>query len=169
MTGRPALQRVDLLAGLFVVILGTAGLIESLRMPRFEERGIDPNTAPGVTPGLVSAALLVFGLMLTVRAIRGGGPGTGITIHAWSRRAVLRTALTVSLALVYGLFLFGALPFMPVTAGFVFVFVVALELANPERRQSLPALMLGAAALAIAAAFGIQLVFEEIFLVRLPG
>ncbi|MGR3639187.1 tripartite tricarboxylate transporter TctB family protein [Alterinioella nitratireducens] len=169
MTARNAPARVDLIAGVFVVILGMAGLVESLRMPRFEARGIDPNTAPGVTPGLISAALLIFGLTLTLRAIRGGGTGSGITIHAWDRGAVLRTALTISLALLYGMLLFGSLPFVPATAAFIFAFVVATELANPDRALSVPALLAGAAALALAAAFGIQLIFEEIFLVRLPG
>jgi hypothetical protein len=169
MSERSAIIRVDLLSGLFTTILGAAGVIASLNMPRFAERGVDPNTVPGVTPGLVSAALVVFGLMLTLRAVRGGGTGVGVTIHDWDRGAVLRTTLTVALALAYGMLLFGALPFVPVTAAFVFVFVVALDLVNPDRQLSLPWLLGGAAVLALVAAFGIQLVFEEIFLVRLPG
>ncbi|RYH08283.1 tripartite tricarboxylate transporter TctB family protein [Tropicimonas sp. IMCC6043] len=169
MSERNSAIRVDLLSGLFTVLLGTAGLVESLRMPRFAERGVDPNTVPGVTPGLISAALLVFGLLLTLRAIRGAKGGLGVTIHRWNRASILRTVLTIALALTYGMLLFGSFPFIPVTAGFVFVFVVALELVNPDRKLSLPVLIVGAALLALVAAAGIHIVFKEIFLVRLPG
>lgn len=168
MDTRPV-ARVDLFAGLFTTLLGIAGLVESLRMPRFAERGVDPSTVPGVTPGLISAALILFGVALTLRALGGGSPGSGVSIHSWTRASAFRTALTVGLAGIYGGFLFGNLPFVPVTAAFVFAFVFLLELRNPDRNLPLPALAGGALALALAAAFGIQLVFEEIFLVRLPG
>ncbi|MBD3624254.1 MAG: hypothetical protein HUJ24_02530, partial [Rhodobacteraceae bacterium] len=55
-------QRIDLGAGLLVAAIGAAALVESLRMPRFEARGADPYTVPGLTPGLIAAAMLLLGL-----------------------------------------------------------------------------------------------------------
>ena len=170
MTNAPSsIRRIDAFAGLFTVALGAATLVESLRMPRFEERGVDPYTTPGVTPGLIATALIVFGLVLALRALQGGGTGVGISIHRWTSDAVVRIGLTLALALTYGLLLFGNVPFIPATIAFVFAFTLALELVNEDRQISLPVLLGGAAVLALAADFGIDFVFREVFLVRLPG
>lgn len=162
-------QRIDLGAGLLVAAIGAAALVESLRMPRFEARGADPYTVPGLTPGLIAAAMLLLGLGLVVRGIRGTGPGTGVTLGDWDRPALIRTALTLGLTLTYGLLLFGNIPFRIATALFVFAFTLCLDWNSPQRRLSRPMLAVFAAIFATAAAFGIDFIFREIFLVRLPG
>ncbi|MSU90289.1 hypothetical protein GE300_11770 [Rhodobacteraceae bacterium 2CG4] len=161
--------RADLFSGAVVTLIGLGGLLESLRMPRFAERNADPYTVPGVTPGLISAMLLIFGVALLVRALRGRASGAGVSIHRWSRASGFRTVLTLALTLVYGLLLFGNIPFLPATVAFVFAFTLVLDWANPERRLPLAYLLPGAAVLAVAAGFGIEFVFKEVFLVRLPG
>lgn len=168
-TAPSSIGRIDALAGLFTVSIGAATLIEAIRMPRFAERGVDPYTTPGVTPGLIAIALIIFGLLLTIRAVRGGSTGAGVTIHVWTRDAVLRISLTLVMALTYGGLLFGNVPFVPATIAFIFAFTVALELANSDRQISIPVLLGGAALLALGAGFGIDFVFREVFLVRLPG
>lgn len=168
-TQSKAIRRVDLMSGLFVTALGAGALVEAYNMPRYESRGVDPYTVPGVTPGLVSAVLLIFGLLLAFRALRGGGTGAGVTIHQWDKGAVLRIGATLGLTLAYGLLLFGNVPFVAATTVFIFSFVFAMEAINPDRKLSLPMVGIAALALALVAAFGIDFVFRELFLVRFPG
>ncbi|GHA18941.1 hypothetical protein GCM10007989_12900 [Devosia pacifica] len=170
---RLPVARTDLACGLFITILGAGALVESLRMPRFEERNADPFTVPGLTPGFVSVVLLILGAALLLRALSGRTAtsqiGTGVTITQWNRGSVVRTVLTLAAVLTYGLLLFGHFPFVPVTAAFIFAFTVGAELIAPERQLSLLQVLLGAAVLAIAGAFTLHFVFTDIFLVRLPG
>jgi putative tricarboxylic transport membrane protein len=163
------IRRVDAFAGLFTACLGAVAVVQSVRMPRFPERGVDPYTVPGVTPGLIGSALIIFGLMLTIRALRGASTGAGVTIHIWQKDAAFRIGLTLALALTYGLLLFGNVPFVPATVAFVFAFTVALERINPDRKLTIPVLIGGAALLGLGAGFGIDFVFREVFLVRFPG
>lgn len=162
-----SIQRTDFISALVVITIGGSAFAQSLRMPRFEERGVDPYTIPGLTPALVSAVIGILGLVLLLRAMRGiaGDPGT---ITEWSRVSLLRTALTVVLALGYGILLFGHAPFVPVTAGFIFLFTLLSELMSPQRTLSVPIVAAGALALALVMAFGIHFVFTEIFLVTFP-
>jgi len=168
-TAPKTIRTIDALAGVFTVSLGAAALTEAIRMPRFAERGVDPYTTPGVTPGMIAIALIIFGLLLAIRALRGGSTGAGVTIHVWTRDAALRIGLTLTITLTYGGFLFGNVPFIPATIAFVFAFTMALELVNADRKVSGPVLLGGAVLLALGAGFGIDFIFREVFLVRLPG
>lgn len=166
-----SINRTDFLSGLIVTVAGTAGLVESLRMPRFEARGADPFTVPGLTPGLLSAVLCLLGLVLLLRGLSGRmlAEGARPSITQWDRTSAIRSIFTVVSVLVYGGLLFGRMPFLLATALFVFAFTIGAELINAERRLSTPMLVGGALALAVAAAFTIDFVFTDLFLVRLPG
>jgi len=159
--------RVNVYSGLVVTALGLVGLVESYRMPRFTERGIDPHTIPGLTPGILSAALALMGAVLAVRALGGIGASTELT--SWNRGSVMRMALTLLATLVYGLLLFGNLHFVWATTLFIFVFTLGAELINPSRRASIGMTAVGALALALIAAVSINFIFTNVFLVRLPG
>ncbi|WP_048648843.1 tripartite tricarboxylate transporter TctB family protein [Nitratireductor soli] len=165
------INRTDFLAGLAVTIAGAAALVEALRMPRFETRGADPFTVPGLTPGLLSAVLCVLGAVLLLRGLSGHmvAEGARPSITRWDRASAIRSIFTVVSVLVYGVLLFGRMPFMLATALFVFAFTIGAELINAERRLSTPMLVIGALVLAVVAAFAINFVFTDLFLVRLPG
>ena len=55
----PAMVRADLLTAIVFIVLAAAMLYGSWTMDRLEVRRIHPFTAPGVVPGLLSAALLL--------------------------------------------------------------------------------------------------------------
>lgn len=163
------LVRTDLISGLVVSVVGTAGFVEALRMPRFEARNADPFTVPGLTPGIVSLVIAVLGLMLVLRALAGRGSSEPLPIGVWPEGSVKRTLFTVATVVIYGGALFGRIPFMAATALFIFVFTVGAEWLNPQRRMGLPALSAWAVALALVAAFAIHYVFTAVFHIRLPG
>lgn len=159
----------DLIGGLVVTALGIGGLAESLRMPRFAERGADPFTVPGLTPGLVCVVLTVLGVALVLRALAGRGGEAPLPIVSWPAGSAARMIFTLVTVAIYGFILFGRIDFILATTLFIFVFTVGAELLNPKRKLGIVPLSIGAAVLALAGAFVIRFLFVEIFLVRLPG
>ncbi|WP_142847192.1 tripartite tricarboxylate transporter TctB family protein [Telmatospirillum sp. J64-1] len=156
--------RADLVTGVVFLCLGLAAFIGSVRMDRLSERGIDPWTAPGVVPGLLGAVLALLGLTLALRSLK---PAEGEKAPTdWTK--LRRLATTLGLCLGYALLLVGNLPFWLASMIFVFVFTTLLEhdpADTPRRRYRKLAM---AAILAAASGIGIHLLFQELFLVRMP-
>lgn len=166
---RSRLLVTDALGGLAVTAIGIAGLVESLRMPRFENRNADPFTVPGLTPGMLCAVLTVLGIALIVRAMAGRSGALPLPILHWPAGSATRMVFTLVSVVLYGFLLFGRMPFVLATTLFIFTFTVGAELLNWERKLTLPRLCAGALVLALASSFVIRFVFVELFLVRLPG
>ncbi len=57
----------DRIGGLIWVAFGGAVVYGSWAMDRLQSMGIPPATAPGVVPGLLGIAIIIFGLILLVR------------------------------------------------------------------------------------------------------
>jgi hypothetical protein len=161
--------RADFLTGLVFVALGLAAAVESLRMPRFEERSVDPYTVPGLVPGILGVIILILGAVLVVRSARAGGWRRAGGGTSWMQDAgVRRLLLAVGLCLGYAALLVGRLPFWLATflfvAGFVTLFEWPLARTVAERSRRLLFAALFAAAVSAAVTF----VFRDLFLVRLP-
>jgi hypothetical protein len=166
------LVKADFITGLVFMALGGATVAECLRMPRFEHLHVNPYTAPGLVPGILGAIILALGAVLCLRAARAGG--SRLAERAPDARPLLadpgtrRLLLSAILCLGYAGGLIGRLPFWLATfvfvAGFVVLFEWPLAADGSDRlRRGLFAVVLAAA---VSAA--ISLVFQEIFLVRLP-
>jgi putative tricarboxylic transport membrane protein len=159
-------RRADLYFAVVLLAVSLAVVVESWRMPRLGELGVHPMSAPGLTPGLIGLVLALLGLALLWRSLRARGApaadagqsaaGAGV---AWSR-----ASLALLLCLLYALGLLGRLPFQWATALFVFAFIAAFsfEPARPVRTLG------GALLMAVAVAVSVSLLFEKLFLVRLP-
>lgn len=165
----PAMIKADLLAGLFFLVLGAATFEGAWTMDRLEVRRINPLTVPGLVPGLLALALLACGLILTLRSVRTAAPGGWRDLgQAIVSTAAQRAGAVLVLTLGYTLVLVGLLPFWLATGLFVFAFIMVFEawLATPRRTvmQTLP----WAVGLALVTAIVVTLVFERLFLVRLP-
>lgn len=165
----PADRRHDLWFSLLLTALAVVVLVESWRMPRLENLGVHPMSAPGLTPGLIGLVLLLLGGLLLLRSLRDRRAAaamiatTADTVPAPAGDGA-RALLAVALCLVYALGLLGRLPFPWATGLFVFAFVAAFgfERARPWRTLG------GAIAMAVATAVAVTLLFEQLFLVRLP-
>jgi hypothetical protein len=165
----PAMIKADLLASLFFIVLAATTLYGSWTMDRLVNRRINPMTAPGLVPGLLSAALLVCGIILAVRSLRlpaaGGWSALGTNVTS---SAAQRAGMVLVLTLVYALGLIGLLPFWLATGLFVFAFILVFEAWLAAPRRSLLQTLPWAFGLAVATAGIVTLVFERAFLVRLP-
>ena len=167
---KPVSPRADLIGGLAWMALGAAIIAGSLAMDRFESVGATLHTMPGLVPGMLGATISALGLLLVVRAIRAraiAGLAASWRPDAEGRARLRRASLATALALVYALGLVGRVWFPAATALFVFAFIMAFEI-TPGVQRTLARRATIAAITAIVTAAVVSLVFERIFLVRLP-
>ncbi|MEM8570702.1 MAG: tripartite tricarboxylate transporter TctB family protein [Pseudomonadota bacterium] len=156
----------DRVTALILFTLGLAMLAGGWTMDRLEIRRIHPASIPGLVPMILGGCLALCAALLWRSASRakassesepflGGG--------SWSRLVT-----TAGICLVYALILVGWLPFFWATALFVTAFALIFSWpSEPDLRPRIRA-ALGAAGLGVAIAFGTSVLFQEMFLVRLP-
>src|SRR5688572_30379793 len=66
----PMTPRADLLSAALWGAFGTLVVVASWRLPRLEQMGINPWSAPGLTPGLIGLAIVLAATALALRAWR---------------------------------------------------------------------------------------------------
>jgi hypothetical protein len=160
--------RADVVAGAIWLAIGAAIVAGSWHMDRLERQGVQWFAAPGLVPGILGLFIVGAALIIVVRSIarlaRAGAAGEPAA--AWSPR---RTALTLALCLAFAVGLVGhGLPFGVAAACYLFLHIFLLEL--PERRANSQVLRGAVLAAVVAAGVAtvVTLVFQELFLVRLP-
>lgn len=151
--------RADLRGGVGWMALGTLILAAAWRMDRFETMGGTPYTAPGLVPGLFGAALLALGALLAARGWRERRAGAAPLEPLLNGRLLLMLMLTFA----YAAGLVGRVPFAPATALFVALFT-GLYADTPRWPRRLAV----ALAAGLLTTLAVVLVFERLFLVRLP-
>jgi hypothetical protein len=154
----------DLRFGLGWVALGATVLIASWRMDRLESLHINPWSAPGLVPGLLGALMIVFGAALGIRAFFRGD---GVTASAAATPTRIVLALVLCVGYAAGLLGHGW-PFWLTSALFLFVAIVAFRWLDRDAATTFKALIPTSAAIALGAALVIGVLFEQLFLVRLP-
>ncbi len=158
-------RRADLIFAILLTAAALWVLVESWRMPRLAELGVHPMSAPGLTPGLIALVLVGLGLALLWRSLRTpSAPAQPDDTAAAANTVWRRALLALVLCLTYALGLLGHLPFRMATGLFVFVFIAAFGFKRDRALRSLG----GAALMALAVSLGVSLLFEQLFLVRLP-
>jgi putative tricarboxylic transport membrane protein len=163
----PTERRADLWFALLLTALSPVVLVEAWRMPRLADQGVHPMSVPGLTPGLIALVLLVLGVMLLWRSLRERGStrvAAGTAEAPADASTWPRALLALLLCLAYAPGLLGRLPFLLSTGLFVFGFIAVFSF---ERERALRTLG-GALLMAVAVSVSVSLLFEQLFLVRLP-
>ena len=164
--------RADLHDALGWIALGTAVLIGSLTMDRLERQDVNPYTVPGLLPGLLGIVMILLGSILALRSWRRGAlhqapaPASANQREQWQRIGIV-----IALCLVYGVVLVGhGLPFWLASTIYVTGSILILQRisGDPQDRQLTPRAWLKAIAIGLGSAVITHLVFQELFLVRLP-
>jgi hypothetical protein len=155
--------RSDLRGGFGWAVFGLAIVIESLRMDRFTTMGATLYTMPGLVPGIFGSLLLLLGGSLAWRSwrrLQQAGADAPAIEPLLNRRILTMLLLT----LVYAIGLIGRVHFALATFLFVtaFTYAFAPDDASPRRR------VVAALASGVLSTAVIVLVFEQVFLVRLP-
>jgi putative tricarboxylic transport membrane protein len=164
--------KADFVTGVIFMALGVAVVIECLHMPRFEDLQVNPYTVPGLVPGILGAIVLTLGAVLFVRAARAGG--WRLSERGPEAKRLLgdpgarRLLLSVALCLLYAAGLVGRLPFWLATFLFVAAFVVLFEWPLAADRSDRLRRVLFAVVLGAVISAATSIVFQEVFLVRLP-
>ena len=165
--------QADFIAAWVWVGFGLAVTIGAWRMDRLESQGATLYTAPGLVPGVLGVVLMLFGVLLALRAARAGGHRLRAVPWVPSREAravVMRVGAFLALALAYaaGLVGHGGIPFWLATFVFVTGFVLAFDWTRRHDAGQTTKGVLFAVAIGAGTAFVVSYVFQEVFLVRLP-
>ncbi len=166
------MNRADFVTSVVLLVFSVALVVESYRMPRLEDQGINPWSAPGVVPGFLGVILLLLAIGLFIRSL--ARRGYVFDVSSENIRGSLfspesgRLVLTLVLCIGYAGGLLGRVPYWLATFVFVGLFVAIFEwkpgLSRAQRnRRILVAVILAAATSAV-----VSLTFEKGFLVTLP-
>lgn len=157
--------KADLFTGLVLIALGAAMTVGGLTMDRLEIRNIHPASIPGLVPTALGIALVVAALALAIRALRQVRAPADAAGDDFSWRAM---GLALLLTVGYAIGLVGRIPYEIATGLFVFLFIAAFEW-QPDAPARRRLIRLGTALLqAVLVAAVVTVVFERLFLVRLP-
>jgi hypothetical protein len=161
----PASPRADLITAAVLFVLGIAIVAQAWQMPRFLEQSGTGLTAPGIVPGFYGVVIALLSIVLGLRAIRRGGWAVrGAARGSPGDRRQLATAAV--LGVVYAGGMVGRVPFWIASALFVFAFTTAFEWElGPQGRGRR---IVEAALIGIGTGVAVMLVFEKLFLLRLP-
>lgn len=170
---RAIAPRSDLADAIGWIALGIAVLAGSITMDRLERQNINPYTVPGLLPGLLGLLMIALGGVLAVRSWRRSAWVAQSAArpdplwHEERRRIVVATALCLG----YGVLLVGhGLPFWAASTLYVTGSILVLQRLNrdADERRITPRTAAAAAVIGLASSVITHLVFQELFLVRLP-
>jgi len=156
---------------------GAAIVIASWRMDRLDKLGINPWSAPGLTPGIIGALIVVFAFVLLWRSLRVteepqaeprvDTAGEGAPVHpAGSSRRTLAAALLC--VLFAGASLGHGWPFAVEGALFILVFTAAFSWVAWRSQRRIGRGLAQTLVVAVLASTFVSWLFESVFLVRLP-
>ena len=163
--------RADFYTALALIVFGITAAVMAFQMPSVEERGQSPYSAPGLLPGILSIVITGLSFILLVRALirthgRVGVSGASVRdffAQAGTRRIIVTMVLCLSYAALLGKLFFPLLTFL-----FVFLFVVCFEYERGKAFKPQVKKLLFAALLAFCVSAVVTLIFQYLFLVRLP-
>jgi hypothetical protein len=171
-TPEPITPRSDLRQALGWMVLGVAVLIGSVMMDRLERQDVNPYTVPGLLPGLLGIAMILLGGILALRSWRRGALSLpAMADSADEREQGRRVWIVIALCLGYGVVLVGhGLPFWLASTIYVSGSILILQRLSrdPGQRQMTVKSVSKALIIGVGAAVITHLVFQELFLVRLP-
>lgn len=172
--GEPAITpRGDLHDAIGWIVLGAAVLVGSITMDRLEAQHINPYTVPGLLPGLLAIGMIIAGGVLGLRSLRRGALGAQPMLPGGGDRREERRRIGVVAALcgLYGIVLVGhGLAFWAASAIYVSGSILVLQrMSRDPVERRFTARSVGAAlVIGLATGIVVHLVFQELFLVRMP-
>lgn len=168
----PLPPRHDMWTAAVFFAIGVSVVWMSIQMPTFREQKGEIYTAPGLVPGLHGCVVVLLSLWLAARAWSRAKAGPAGTLAGAAPKregySDARMFGAAALCVAFAAGLVGRLPFWLAASIFVFAFTTLFEwragatAAERVRRLAI------AASLGAGTGLFVTLVFEKVFLVRLP-
>lgn len=152
-------MKSDRIQGACWIALGLAIFYASWTMDRLANLGVKPFSAPGLLPGVLGVFIVVLGLAMLLRA----RPNETEAID-W-RRTLLPLVLCLGFA---GGMVGRGIPFWLAAWIFIAVMIWVLQYRERKVKGQLRRLAAISASTGLAASVAISLIFQELFLIRLP-
>jgi hypothetical protein len=164
--------RADLHDAIGWIVLGGAVVVGSITMDRLETQNINPVTVPGLLPGLLGAAMVLLGVVLGLRSWRRGALAQPVApATPLQREERRRVGIAVALCVGYGVVLVGhGIPFWLASSIYVTTAILVFQRLGADAAERRLTVRAWAKALLIGVLSSVVtwLVFEKLFLVRLP-
>ncbi|QEN09672.1 tripartite tricarboxylate transporter TctB family protein [Oceanispirochaeta crateris] len=166
------MRKADFISSIVLIIFGITVTWMAIKMPRLEEKGINPYTAPGVVPGILGVVILLLSLIMFVRTIRHSDflpkIEKGNVKNLIKDEGTIRLMVSLALCLVYALVLVGNIPYVLATFLFVFGFILCFDMKFDKIEKSRKKIIIVAFIEAIISSAVISAAFQYLFLVDLP-
>ncbi|MGG5821468.1 tripartite tricarboxylate transporter TctB family protein [Falsiroseomonas sp. HW251] len=162
----PLPPRADLYTAAVLLAFGILVLVLSIGMPTFVEQSHTGLTAPGIVPGFYGIVIAALSILLGLRAVQRGALHKAMHGPEMASGDGTRLLVAAVLGTIYAGGLVGRLPFSLASAVFVFAFTTAFEWENGPHGRARR--IIEAALIGIGTGIAVMLVFENVFLVRLP-
>jgi len=168
----PPSARTDFITAAVLLAFALTILALALRMPTFVSTGGSAFTAPGIVPGFHASVIALLSVALAARSIYRGafrpGGGKAEGFEGLPGISLKRLFIAAALCIVFAVVLVGFVPFWLAVALFVTGFVAIFEW-DPAAPAALRARRVATAAiLGLCVGMAVYLMFQEVFLVRLP-
>lgn len=167
-----ASPRADFKDAIGWIVLGLAVLVGSITMDRLEQQNINPVTVPGLLPGLLGLCMVLLGTVLGLRSWRLGAFQQAVTARtAHEREERKRVWIAVAMCIGYGGVLVGhGIPFWLASTVYVTASILVFQRISPDASERTLDVRswIKAFAIGVIASVVTWLVFERVFLVRLP-
>jgi len=175
------MPKADFITSILLMVVSVYIIIESLNMPRFEHRNINPYTIPGLVPAVLGVIIAVLSVALFIRSImyRGYILSSKTTADAaetgskkkWAffrKPETIRVLLTVGFCLLYAIILVGWVWYPIATFVYTFGFIAFFEYERGKPVSKQIKMFVIAAIEALLTAALVSVVFRYLFLIRLP-
>ncbi|MFT4170951.1 MAG: tripartite tricarboxylate transporter TctB family protein [Rhodocyclaceae bacterium] len=163
--------RSETMEGIGWMLFGIVILIASLRMDRLEAQDINPYTIPGLLPSLLGIVMTILGFLIFIRRwtrFKEAGAPTPAARHG-RREGMGRMLAVLGICLVFCIGMLGkGLPYWFSGGIFVTVCIVLLSPYQPGEARFTARKVAKAGVIGFIAGIAIALVFEQIFMIRLP-
>lgn len=164
--------RADFKDAIGWIAFGIAVLVGSITMDRLESQHINPVTVPGLLPGLLGIAMILLGSVLGVRSLRRGALAHALPPATDEERESRRRVwIAIALCVGYGVVLVGhGIPFWIASTIYVTASILVFRRLSrePEERRLHGRAWMQALVIGVLSSVVTWMVFEKVFLVRLP-
>ncbi|MDF3072914.1 MAG: hypothetical protein K0S54_581 [Alphaproteobacteria bacterium] len=168
----PPSARGDFITAAILLAFALAIIAEALRMPTFEAATGSAFTAPGIVPGFHGTVIAVLSIALAARSIYRGafkpGGGKPVGYEGLPGISLKRLFIAAGLGIVYAVVLVGWLPFWLASSLFIAAFTIIFEWDASAPMPLRVRRIVTASILGLVVGAAVYLLFQELFLVRLP-